>query len=548
MTAPVPSDRPLLITGGRLWPAARWAGADAVFVRGSRISAVGRSRDLIAAVPNAPRLAARGATITPGLCDAHLHFVPWAQGRRQPDLLGAATRAGALARVSTALAGMAGDAPLLGRGWDEMGWEVRPDRAALDALAGGRPVILHSHDFHSLWANSAALRAAGVTRETPDPPGGRFERDGAGEPTGIVRENAVRAFAALEAQAGPAITPALLDDGAAALHAAGITAVHDCQRNAIDMARMRALAGRRRLRVLQHVGEEQFAQLAAAGLASGVGDAWFRIGALKLFADGALGSRTAALLEPYDDGYGLGMVTIPREQLIAIVCRAAVAGFACAIHAIGDRAVRHALDAFEAARTAAPAPPLPPRIEHVQLLHPDDLPRFAALGVAASMQPQHATSDAFAAAAAWGARCALAYPWRSLVASGVALAFGSDAPVEPPLPWLGLHSAVTRTRPDGTPPGGFVPEQRIGLDLALHAYTAGAAALAGLTGQLGTLEPGAEADLVIWDRDLHAVPPVDLHEVRPAFTVLGGEIVYVSPGSGSVAAAAASLATTDGGR
>jgi predicted amidohydrolase YtcJ len=166
------------------------------------------------------------------------------------------------------------------------------------------------------------------------------------------------------------------------------------------------------------------------------------------------------------------------------------------------------------------------------------------------MQPQHATSDAFSAAAAWGARCALAYPWRSLHESGVALVFGSDAPVEPPLPWLGLHAAVTRTRPDGTPPGGFVPGQRIGLDLALHAYTEGAAALAGLSGQLGTLEPGAEADLVIWDRDLHAVPPEVLLDARPAVTVLGGKIVYVSSGSGSgsAAAAAARLAPTEGGR
>ncbi len=531
------NDRPLLVTGARLWPAARWAGADAVFVRGGRISAVGRARDLLAAVPGAPRIDARGATVTPGLTDAHLHFVPWAQGRRQPDLIGAATRAEALERVRAALAASADDAPLLGRGWDEMGWEARPDRAALDALAPVRPVLLHSHDFHSLWVNGAALRAAGVTRETPDPPGGRFERDAAGEPTGVVRENAVPCFAALAGQAGPAIDAELLDDGAAELHAAGVTSVHDYQRNATDLARMRALAARRRLRVLQHVGPEQMDALVSAGLASGVGDAWFRIGSLKLFADGALGSRTAALLEPYDDGHGLGVVTIERDELLALVTRAARAGFAAAIHAIGDRAVRHALDAFEAARIAAHPTPLPPRIEHVQLLHPDDLPRFAALGVAASMQPSHATSDAFAATAAWGARCALAYPWRSLEAQGVRLAFGSDAPVEPPRPWEGLHAALTRVRADGTPAGGFVPEQCIGIDAALRAYTEGAAVLSGLAGQLGTLEPGAEADLVVWDRDLHATPPAELLAARPAVTVLGGEIVYVSPDAGAATGA-----------
>ena len=529
---------PLLVAGARLWPAARWGGADAVFVRNGRISTVGRSLDLLAAVPRAPRLDAGGATLTPGLCDAHLHFVPWAQGRKQPDLVGLSTLAGALECVRAALAADAGRAPLVGRGWDTSGWEGTPERAQLDALAPERPVLLHSHDFHSLWVNSAALRAAGIVAGTADPDGGRFERDAGGEPTGIVRENAVRRFADLLALAGPAIDDALLDDGASELHAAGITAIHDFQRNARDMARMRALAGRHRLRVLQHFGPEQLDALVAAGLGSGVGDAWFRVGALKLFADGALGSRTAALLEPYADGHGLGMVTIPRDELIEIVTRAARAGCSAAIHAIGDRAVRNALDAFAAARLFG-APPLPQRIEHVQLLHPDDLPRFAQLGVRASMQPQHATSDAFIATAAWGERCVLSYPWRALADTGAALAFGSDAPVEPPAPWLGLHSAVTRMRADGTPAGGFVPAQRIALDEALRAYTEGAAELAGLTGRLGTLEPGAEADLVLWDRDLHAAAPADLVHARPVVTVLGGEIVYDSRSTG----AAASLAT-----
>ncbi len=533
---------PLLVVNGRLWPAARWRGADAVFVRNGRISAVGRGRDLRAAVPNAPCLDAGGATVTPGLTDAHLHFVPWAQGRRQVDLLGVTSRGAALERVAAGLAADPGPTPLVGRGWDAMGWEAPPDRASLDALAPERPVLLHSHDFHSLWFNSAAMRAIGLGRESRDPQGGRFERDFTGEPTGVAREHAVAAFEALGAQAGPAIDDALLDDGAAALHAAGVTSVHDYQRNANDMARMRALASRRRLRVLQHFGPEQLEALIAAGLASGVGDAWFRIGALKLFADGALGSRTAAMLEPYDDGHGLGIVMIPRDELVATVTRAAAHGFASTVHAIGDRAVRHALDAFEAAR-ALPATPLPSRIEHAQLVHPDDLPRFAALGVRASMQPQHATSDALAATAAWGARCALSYAWRAIADTGVTLAFGSDAPVEPPLPWLGLHAAVTRTRTDGTPAGGFVPAQCLTLDEALAAYTEGAAGLAGLAGRLGTLEPGAEGDLVVWDRDLHAAPAASLADVRPRVTVLAGEIVYDSRTTGAGADAPAIGAT-----
>lgn len=519
----------LLVVNARPWPPARFPGADAVLLAGGRIVAVGRAADLAANAGGARRLDARGASVTPGLADAHLHFVPWARARRQADLNGAATRAEALARVASALAADGGDGPLVGRGWDASGWEAPPHRDALDALAPRRPVLLHSHDFHAMWVNSEALRRAGVTRSTPDSPAALFERDRAGEPTGVARENAVRAFVALEAEAGPEVTDALLDDAAAALHAAGITSVHDYQRNDEDFARMRALAGRRRLRVLQHFGPEQMEVLASSGLASGSGDAWFRIGSLKLFADGTLGSRTAALLAPWDDAPGTGIEVLSRDELAALTRRAAALRSSVAIHAIGDRAVRHTLDAIEASGGRLRGLPLPPRIEHVQLLDPADLGRFARLGVVASLQPQHCVNETAAALSAWGRRCEHSYPWRSLLATGATLAFGSDAPVEPPAPWLGLHAAVARTAPDGSPEGGFFPGERLALDEALEAYTGGAAAAAGLAGTLGTLAPGAEGDLVVWDRDLFSGPVAGILAARPAATVLAGEIVYLSP-------------------
>ncbi|MBI5171158.1 MAG: amidohydrolase family protein [Candidatus Eisenbacteria bacterium] len=432
--------------------------------------------------------------------------------------------------MRAALDATPGDAPVLGRGWDADRWESAPDRASLDAVTGERPVLLWRHDFHTYWVNSAALRAAGVTRATSDPEGGRFERDAAGEPTGIVREHAVRAFAALESRAAPALDAALLDDAAAALHALGITCVHDFQRDAADFARMRTLASRRRLRVLQMVDESQLEWLSLDGRASGDGDAWFRIGALKLFADGTLGSRTAALLAPWADTPGTGMTLIAPDALARIVARAANKGFACAIHAIGDAAVRHALDAFaacDASRTCA----IPPRIEHVQLLDPADVPRFAALGVTASMQPQHCVSDIHAARTAWGARIANSYPWRALRDAGARLAFGSDAPVEPPFAALGLHAATERRAPGASE--AFVPEQALALQDALAAYTSGAAAAAGGFG-VCTLTPGDEADLVLWERDLFLTDPERLPDSRPAVTVLGGEIVYVSPRAAAV--------------
>lgn len=519
----------LLVVNARPWRAARFPGADAVLLEYGRIAAVGALADLAPRAGGAERLDARGATVTPGLADAHLHFVPWARSRRQADLNGAKTRAEALARVAAALAADPGEAPLVGRGWDAAGWEAPPHREALDAIAPERPVLLHSHDFHALWVNSAALRRAGVTRTTPDGPDAEFVRDAGGEPTGVARENAVRAFAALEAQAGPAVTDALLDEAAAALHASGITWVHDYQRGPGDAARTLALAKRRRLRVVQHFGPELMEVLAANGLVTGAGDAWFRLGGLKLFADGTLGSRTAALLAPWNDAPGSGMDVHSRAELAALVRRAAELRCTVAIHAIGDRAVRHALDAIEAEAGRLRALPMPPRIEHVQLLDPADHGRFAALGVVASLQPQHCVNETDAARSAWGERCAHSYPWQSLLATGATLAFGSDAPVEPPLPWLGLHAAVARTAPDGHPEAGFYPEERTSLDQALAAYTEGAAAVAGLRGRLGTLAPGAEGDLVVWDRDLSSAPIAGILAARPAATVLAGRIVYLSP-------------------
>ncbi len=534
----------LLVRGARAWSdGAPLPGADAIAIRAGRILAVGREADLAPLVgPGTEILDAAGGTVTPGITDAHIHLLQWARSLSQLALQGAASAAEVGERLQRFVLDHPGEGPVTGRGWDANVWSEPPHRAVLDAVCPERPVLLHSRDFHALWVNGAALAAAGVHRDTPDPPDGRIERDAAGDPTGVVREHAVRRFAALEAAADPGRDRDAIARAVALLHRSGITAIHDFEgADAQQALRAMAEGGGPRVRVLMQIPHAGLDHAVALGLESGLGDDHFRIGAVKLFADGTLGSRTAALLEPYDGTSNRGMELIAPEALRTDVSRALRAGLAVAIHAIGDRAVRSSLDAFQAAGDDLRRPRLQSRIEHLQLVDASDLPRLRRLGVAASVQPTHCTSDLDLVERWWTTRRDRAYPYGSLVESGALVAFGSDAPVEDPAPALALHAAVTRQRPDGTPPGGFVPEQRVTLDVALTSLTANPARLAGQWPRLGRVAAGAIADLVVWSADLHRVHPEELHRAYCVATVLEGEVVHrhaareaagVAPGPG----------------
>ncbi len=502
---------------------ARVRGADALAIAGGRIAALGSGRELLAGLrPGGAELDARGATVTPGCTDAHLHLLAWARARAELALHDAGSAAECASRVARRRAEAPGSV-IRGRGWDSNEWPDRPSRALLDAASPGTPVLLHSKDFHALWVNGAAFEAAGVSERVADPPGGRFERDAAGALTGVVREHAVRAFAPLLGAAP------LADDGlfaaCAELHAAGVTAVHDFE-DAESLRRLPAIAAEARgVRVLANLPHARLDEALALGVASGVGDDRFRLGAVKLFADGTLGSRTAAMLAPYDGSDERGLELLVPEALNRDVARALAGGIAVAVHAIGDRATRNVLDAFAGARDALRVPRLPSRIEHLQLVHPEDAPRLAALGLVASMQPAHCTADIAIAERHWGSRREHAYAWRRFERLGVPLAFGSDAPVEPPSVAEGLASALTRERADGTPAGGWVPGERLDLDRALAAYTEAPARVAGSWPRLGTLRAGARADVVVWSADLFALDPRELRGVHAAFTLLDGAIV-----------------------
>lgn len=517
--------------------------ARAVLISGGRIQAVGTEGRIQAAAAGmrAATINLQGRAVVPGLTDAHVHINYQGQAGLAVQLDGVASLEEAQQLIAARAAALPADAWLQGRGWDHTLWERRwPTRADLDAACPDRPAALSRKDGHSIWVNSRALALAGITAETPDPAGGAIGRDREGQPNGILSETAIELVRSV---IPPLTNQQRLDALRAALAEClsyGITSIHvptagdpssgpEVWR---DLQTLRA-RGELRVRCLVYMGQPELPSAVALGMRSGFGDELLRFGGLKLFADGALGSETAEMLTHYEGRRHTGIAVIEREELEQLVATANLNGIAVCIHAIGDAANRKVLDAIEkaaAARAAlgadAPPLPLPNRIEHVQVLHQKDVGRLAQLGVIASMQPIHCTSDIEAADALWGPRCAYAYAWRSLLSTGATLAFGSDAPVETLNPWMGLHAAVTRQRPGGHPADGWYPEQRLSVGEALEAYCAGPAVASGEAGEKGRIAPGMRADLAVLTGDPFRSAPGELHAITAAMTLVDGEVVF----------------------
>jgi predicted amidohydrolase YtcJ len=494
-----------VLVGGsvRTLDRARPRGA-AIVVRGDRIAAV--LDDAADAPARARRVDVAGGCVVPGLVDAHVHFPSWALARRELRLFGCRSAAEALERVRRAV----GDVPrggwLRGRGWRDELWSEKPTRQALDAVAPEVPVALRAHDGHSLWVNSAALAAAGGDLRMP---GGVVETDGAGEATGILREQSAWHFFDTHAAAGRAETLDAMRAALPAAAAAGVTGVHDKDggRGAPELFAALRDAGELTVRVWQSLPAECLAHGDVAPL---LDDPLLRIGYVKAFMDGTLGSRTARLLD------GSGVQITSSERLAELIRDAERAGFALAVHAIGDQANRDALDAF----TAAATPGARHRIEHAQCVAPQDIGRFAALGVAASVQYSHATSDRELVERIWADRVEHAYPYRSLWAAGARLAGGSDAPVEELDPLAGLRAAVLRTDSEQPP---WRPEQAVPAAAALQSFTVAPAWLSFDEHRRGRLRAGFDADLVVLDRDPLGDPPATVADARVVATMMGGE-------------------------
>jgi predicted amidohydrolase YtcJ len=465
------------------------------------------------ALPGPDRIDLGGRCVVPGFTDSHVHFPSWALARGRLDLEQARSLEEAVAHVRGALDELPPGRWLRGRGWRDGDWEAAPTRQALDEATADIPVALEAHDGHSLWLNSAALAQADGELQVD---GGVVERDGRGDPTGVLREEAAWDFLDRYVHTSEEEALEAMREALRVANARGVTAVHDKDGGIGAPALWQRLLskGDLTLRVWQSLPAGRVEQLETLGLSSPIGDALLRIGYLKVFMDGTLGSRTARLLD------GSGVEITSRDELADIVRTAARAGWPVAVHAIGDQANRDALDAFAATREEWALRGLRPRIEHAQLLAWEDVPRFAELGVAASVQFSHAPSDRELADRYWSGMTDRAYAFRSLWESGAVLANGSDAPIEDLDPLAGIRAGVLRD---------WHPEQRLTIEQALEASTVTPAWLAGEERRRGKLLPGYLADLVILDRDPFVAGPEELARIEVVATMLGGRWVHNPP-------------------
>jgi predicted amidohydrolase YtcJ len=523
--------------------------ASALLIDRERIAAVGEADVLLSQYPNAEKQDMGGRVILPGLTDAHIHLQYYALGLQKVECE-TDTKEECLRRVAERVKNTKPGEWILGHGWNHNTWQspplhqeeglgVRenswPLASELDAIAPNNPVYLTAKSLHAGWVNTAAMKLANITSQTPDPHNGQIQRDAKGNVTGILLETAMEL-------AGSVVPSPTVNDIVNAIEKAqpilwkmGLTGVHDFDRRDSFMALQQLHAQNKlKLRVLKNIPVELLNEAHALGLRSGFGDDMLRIGNVKVFMDGALGPHTAAMFQPYiGEENNRGILNMDGEELFEHGRKAAQVGLGMTVHAIGDRANHEVLNAYEQLRKYESENHLPRarhRIEHVQVLHPDDIARLGALNIVASMQPIHAISDMKMADDFWGPeRAKLSYAWRTQLDNGARLAFGSDAPVDSPNPFWGLHASVTRRRADGSPSAeGWYPEQKLSMAEAWDAYTLGPAYAANMDDRLGRLVPGYLADLIVLEKDPFTCDPDELLAMQSSATMVDGEWVYQS--------------------
>jgi hypothetical protein len=554
----IPEDADMVFVDGRVYTLDEDNDvAEAIAVRGDRIVGVGSKSYIQRKFRSRQVVGLRNLTVLPGFIDAHAHLLSLGIARMTVDLTGVASEEEAVKRVESRVKGSQPGKWIRGRGWDQNLWAGRrfPNRSTLDAVARRNPVFLTRVDGHACWVNSEALRMAGVTRSTPDPPGGKIMRDARGNPTGVFIDAAMELIA-------KRLPPMSKQESVEALALAvdeclenGITTIHDMGVDSSDIELYKAAIDREMLpvRVYAAIGGPGplWIEFMKTGPLIGYGNNNLTIRSIKLYVDGALGSRGAALIEPYaDDPGNRGLTVTSEEELRKTVDEALSHGFQVCTHAIGDRGNSIVLDVYEAAVKGHPHSNHRLRVEHAQVLSAADIPRFRQLGVLPSMQPTHCTSDMYWAEARLGAkRVRGAYAWRSLLKTGVVIPCGSDFPVENPNPLWGIYSAVTRQDHNGRPASaedvrrffqlsgegvsdtsafndGWYADQKMTRLEAIRGFTSWAAYAAFEEDLKGTIEKGKLADFIVLSKDIVAVPPKEILETVVELTVIGGRVVY----------------------
>jgi hypothetical protein len=530
----------LLIVNARIWTGvADRPESQALAVVDGRVAAIGTAEELSAwRGPSTAVIDAGGARVLPGFNDSHVHFMGGGMQLDNVDLRQAPSPQAFARLIGERVQKTPPGEWVLGGDWDDQLWDppALPTRQLIDPVSPVTPVFVNRFDGHMAVANSAALKLAGITAATPDPPGGVIVRDAAGQPTGLLKDAAM----GLVNRVIPPVTPERRAQALtrALAHAAslGVTSVRDMGPDADDLATYAEFAesGRLTVRVSAAPPELHWADQARLGIRRGFGTPFFTLGAVKGFADGSLGSTTAYFYEPYADAPDtrglLADEMIPLDGMRDRLIHADAAGLQLCIHAIGDQAISVVLDLFADVAKANGARDRRLRIEHAQHVAPKDFRRFASLGVVAAVQPYHAIDDGRWAERRIGPeRIKTTYAFRTFLDNGVRLALGSDWPVAPLNPMLGIYAAVTRATIDGKNPGGWVPAQRITVEEAVRGYTAGSAYAEFTDADKGTLAPGSHADLVVLSDDIFAIAPEKIRDVTVRTTIVGGRVVYDAP-------------------
>lgn len=508
--------------------------ASLAFDDAGRILAVGTAVDVAAKAPRAKHVDMAGRTVLPGLIDAHGHVFGLGEMLTQLDLSATTSLPQALAAIGDYARGNARAAWVRGRGWNQENWKLGrfPTARELDGVVADRPVWLERVDGHAGWANGRALALAGITDQTPDPVGGKIVRDAAGHATGVLVDAAQAMIQKVLPQPTDQEARTMLDRALGTMASSGLTSAHDA---GIGIAQDRlyrdyADHGKLTARIYAMIGGTgaDFDQLAQNGPLNTYGHDMYALRAVKLYADGALGSRGAALLAPYtDDPHSHGLLFHSNGEIDAMIAKAMKKGYQVNVHAIGDAGNRQILDTFAKEIPANRGQALRHRIEHAQVVTLADIPRFKSIGIIPSMQPTHATSDKNMAEQRIGPeRIKGAYAWRTFLAQGSRIACGSDFPVEAPNPFFGIHAAVTRQDAHGNPIAGWYPEQEMSLKEAFRCFTLDAAYAGHQEQTQGSLEAGKYADFIVIDRDLFKISPYDIHKIGVLETWVGGRQVY----------------------